>query len=112
MIGRLTGIAAAGGGMQALPQGAGQVALPAAAHVTSLNQLATQTQHAPAHQAVSGSVGQALALPRQSQVANMIDLAQVEGQVKESSIRKVGEIINNHPEEAVSILRNWLYQGE
>jgi flagellar M-ring protein FliF len=42
----------------------------------------------------------------------MIDLAQVEGQVKESSVRKVGEIINNHPEEAVSILRNWLYQGE
>jgi flagellar M-ring protein FliF len=53
-----------------------------------------------------------IALPRQSQVSQMIDLAQVEGQVKESSVRKVGEIINNHPEEAVSILRNWLYQGE
>jgi flagellar M-ring protein FliF len=40
----------------------------------------------------------------------MIDIAQVEGQVKESSVRKVGEIIAKHPEEATSITRQWLHQ--
>ena len=40
----------------------------------------------------------------------LIDINQVEGRVRASSIRKVGEIVEKHPEEAVSILRNWLYQ--
>jgi flagellar M-ring protein FliF len=30
--------------------------------------------------------------------------------VKASSLKKVGEIIEKHPEEAVSILRTWMYQ--
>lgn len=51
-------------------------------------------------------------LPRQSEISAMIDIAQVEGQVKESSVKKVGEIINKHPEEALAIMRNWMYQGE
>lgn len=40
----------------------------------------------------------------------MIDLQKVDGQVRASSLRKVGEIIDSHPEEAVGILRSWLYQ--
>ena len=40
----------------------------------------------------------------------MIDIAQVEGRVKASSLRKIGEIIEKHPEEAVSILRTWITQ--
>ncbi len=40
----------------------------------------------------------------------MIDISQVEGRVKQSSIKKVGEIVEKHPSEAVSILRSWLYQ--
>lgn len=40
----------------------------------------------------------------------MIDIAHIEGRVKASSMKKVGEIIDKHPEEAVSILRNWMYQ--
>jgi len=47
-----------------------------------------------------------------SPVNQMIDLAQVEGQVKEGSVRKVGEIIAKHPEESIAILRNWLYQSD
>jgi len=42
----------------------------------------------------------------------MIDLNRVEGRVKASSLRKIGEIVDKHPEEAVSILRNWLYQDQ
>jgi flagellar M-ring protein FliF len=40
----------------------------------------------------------------------LIDINQVEGRVRASSIRKVGEIAEKHPEEAVSIIRSWLYQ--
>jgi len=40
----------------------------------------------------------------------MIDIARVEGQVKASSLKKIGEIVEKHPEEAVAIMRTWLYQ--
>ncbi|MBP5856105.1 flagellar M-ring protein FliF [Marivibrio halodurans] len=41
---------------------------------------------------------------------SMIDIAHIEGRVKASSMKKIGEIIEKHPEEAVAILRNWMYQ--
>lgn len=40
----------------------------------------------------------------------LIDIDKVEGRVKASSLRKIGEIVNKHPEEALSIVRNWMYQ--
>lgn len=40
----------------------------------------------------------------------LIDVSQVEGQVRASAIRKVGEIVEQHPEEAVQVLRVWLAQ--
>ena len=40
----------------------------------------------------------------------LIDIDKVEGRVKASSIRKIGEIVDKHPEEALSILRTWMYQ--
>ena len=40
----------------------------------------------------------------------MIDINQVEGRVRASSLKKIGEIVENHPEEAVAIIRNWMYQ--
>lgn len=44
-----------------------------------------------------------------SELDEMIDIAKVEGQVKTSALKKVGDIVEKHPDEAVSILRNWLY---
>jgi len=38
-----------------------------------------------------------------------IDVAQIEGRVQESALRKVGEVVQNHPEEAAGIIRNWMY---
>lgn len=43
-------------------------------------------------------------------VEAMLDIARVEGQVKQSSLKRIGEIIEKHPEEAVAIMRSWLYQ--
>lgn len=43
---------------------------------------------------------------------SLIDIQQVEGRVRASSIKKIGEIVEAHPEEAVSIIRNWMYQDK
>ncbi len=40
----------------------------------------------------------------------MIDISKVEGRVRASSLKKVGEIVEKHPDEAVSIIRNWIHQ--
>lgn len=61
----------------------------------------------------SGALAQDLALEAaqaDEELEQMIDINRVEGRVRASSLRKVGEIVDKHPEEAVSILRNWLYQ--
>lgn len=42
-------------------------------------------------------------------VESMIDLNRVDGRVKASSMKKMGEIIDKHPEEAVAIIRQWIY---
>jgi flagellar M-ring protein FliF len=39
-----------------------------------------------------------------------IDIARIEGQVKATSVRKVAEFVEKHPEESVSILRGWLHE--
>ncbi|MEQ8442064.1 MAG: flagellar basal-body MS-ring/collar protein FliF [Alphaproteobacteria bacterium] len=46
----------------------------------------------------------------QDEFESMIDIAHIEGRVKASSLKKIGEIVEKHPEEAVSILRTWMYQ--
>jgi flagellar M-ring protein FliF len=40
----------------------------------------------------------------------MIDMSQVEGRVAGSAVRKVTEIVEKHPEEALAIVRSWMYQ--
>ena len=40
----------------------------------------------------------------------MIDVAKVQGQVHAQSVQKVGELTENNPHEAVSIIRNWLHE--
>jgi flagellar M-ring protein FliF len=58
--------------------------------------------------AVPASVEETVA----SEMDKMIDLNKVEGRVRSSSINKIGEIVEKHPDEAVAIVRHWLYQEE
>ena len=44
------------------------------------------------------------------QYEELIDIDRVEGRIKASSVKKVGEIVEKHPEEALSIIRTWMYQ--
>ncbi|MDE1972969.1 MAG: flagellar M-ring protein FliF [Hyphomicrobiales bacterium] len=46
-----------------------------------------------------------------SQTAKMIDIAQVQGQVHAQSVQKVGELADKNPNEAVSIIRQWLNES-
>lgn len=48
----------------------------------------------------------------ESEMDKMIDLNKVEGRVRASSMKKIGEIVEKHPDEAVAIVRHWLYQQE
>ena len=54
------------------------------------------------------STGHTLVIPA-AQRSN-IDLSQIEGQVRESSTKKIGEVVNSHPEEALAIIRTWLHE--
>ncbi len=59
-------------------------------------------------QAAQASAGGPLQIAGQRD--SMIDISRIEGQVRESSIKKVGEVVNAHPEEALAIIRTWLHQ--
>jgi len=56
---------------------------------------------------------QSLALPgpQGPEIEQRIDMAKIEGQVKMSSVKSVSEFVEKHPEESVSILRNWLHEA-
>lgn len=40
-----------------------------------------------------------------------IDVAQIDGQVKKSSVRKVAQLVEQHPDESMTILRSWMHEG-
>ena len=63
-------------------------------------------ESAPSGEIATAAEQRILPAPKES----MIDIQRIEGQVRESSIRKVGEVVQSHPEEALSILRTWLHQ--
>jgi flagellar M-ring protein FliF len=45
-----------------------------------------------------------------NRTSNMIDVAKVQGQVHAQSVQKVGELAEQNPHEAVSIIRSWLHE--
>jgi flagellar M-ring protein FliF len=45
-----------------------------------------------------------------SLTSNMIDIAQVQGQVHAQSVQKVGELADKNPNETVAIIRTWLHE--
>lgn len=44
-------------------------------------------------------------------VDSRIDIAKIEGQVKASSVKRVSEFVERHPDESISILRSWLHDS-
>ena len=50
-------------------------------------------------------------LPAPDDYDQKIDIARIEGQVKGSSVKKVADFVERHPDESVSILRTWLHEA-
>jgi flagellar M-ring protein FliF len=44
-----------------------------------------------------------------AEIDQKIDIARIEGQVKASSVKRVAEFVDRHPDESVAILRTWLH---
>jgi flagellar M-ring protein FliF len=70
----------------------------------------TNAVTAPAEEAPSaaGSGGATALLPGSNATMNMIDVAQVQGQVHAQSMHRVGELAERNPNETVAIVRQWL----
>lgn len=58
----------------------------------------------------TGALAQSLTAEQPDAIDQLIDISRVEGRVRASAVKKVGEIIDKHPEESVSVLRNWMTQ--
>lgn len=78
-------------------------ALPAPPPGTETSAQGTAALPAPTP-ASGGAIAPALAS------APTIDTSRIDGQVRESAIRKVGEVVDAHPDEALAIIRSWLHQ--
>lgn len=46
-----------------------------------------------------------------SEMEQRLDIARIEGQVKASSVKKVADFVEKHPDESTSILRSWVHEG-
>lgn len=90
----------------------GQIALAGPGQpVTRLVTLSDGTQQ----QVVVDQAGEPIAIAGPvsggSEIDSRIDIAKIEGQVKASSIKRVSEFVEKHPDESVAILRNWLHES-
>ncbi len=86
------------------PEAAGATALAGAQGAPAI---AHATPASPGAAAQIGAGPAQAALPKRE---NMIDISQIEGQVRESAVRKIGDVVQAHPEEAMAIVRTWLHQ--
>lgn len=55
-----------------------------------------------------GGGGGTLALPFPDDPEPAIDIAQIQGRVRASSVKKVAEVVDQHPDESIQIIRGWL----
>lgn len=80
-------------------------ALPAPASAAALSGRAGQAQIA-----AQPGADRAL-LPHGEDDEERIDVAHIDGQVKKSSVRKVASLVEQHPDETMSILRTWMHES-
>ena len=71
--------------------------------------LADQSEDSPAIEGPAGT-GISGSFDDEEEKDQLINLDQVDGRVKASTLKKISEIVERHPEETVGILRQWMYQ--
>jgi flagellar M-ring protein FliF len=85
-------------------------ALQALTGPAAIGQMAVTTPSGHGGEGAPLESGDIAAIPP-SQTAQMIDIAQVQGQVHAQSLHKVGELAQKNPHETVSIIRQWLHES-
>lgn len=98
MVARLTALAPGGAGALALERLGGEGAAAGSGAIP----------------AIGGPAGMA-ALPApggdaRTEDENMVNLSNIEGQMRASSLRRLSDIVNKHPDETLTIMRGWMAQ--
>lgn len=93
-----------------LVKGASGVAMPQGLALAGASAGAGQVAQAQAPAALPTNGDTPMALPSGGG-NDAIDIEKIDGQVKASSLKKVANIVDSHPEESISILRSWLHEG-
>ena len=81
--------------------------LPQAADALSHAAMLSGESGAPA---LTGPGGVPVPTEDDDEFEELIDIDRVEGRVKASAVKKIEEIVDKHPAEALSIVRSWIYQ--
>jgi flagellar M-ring protein FliF len=90
------GLALAGPAGSALPPGAAAaLAIPGPAGATALP-------------GMSSAEGMIEADNMAEEIDQMIDINQVEGRVRASSLKRISDLVDQHPEQAMNIMRGWM----
>jgi len=85
-----------GGGMLTGPSGATQIMLSPDGHPMQIG---------------VDAAGNQFALPSPPDALDQrIDMARIEGQVKASTVKRVSEFVEKHPDDSISIIRSWLHE--
>jgi flagellar M-ring protein FliF len=74
--------------------------------LASISGAATSALSGPAAQAALAAAGTTQMLEDES----MVKIAQIEGQMRASSLRRIGELVEKHPDETLAIVRGWMVQ--
>ena len=92
----------------AMGGGGNQVALAGGA-----TRIVTNADGQPMQITIDPATGQQMALPApvNDGLEQKIDIARIEGQVKASSVKRVAEFVDKHPDESVAIIRGWLHES-
>jgi flagellar M-ring protein FliF len=94
---------------------------PMVLRITSITPAAITGPGGAALATLAGPMGTALPAPAAQAIAagaspaliedeSMVNIAQIEGQMRASSLRRIGELVEKHPEETLSIVRGWMVQ--
>jgi flagellar M-ring protein FliF len=81
-------------------------ALPSA--IEAAKEHALLADHSEDSMALSGPSGAGMSSAAIEE-ESMIDIQAIEGRVKASTLKKIAEIVERHPEETVGIIRQWMF---
>jgi flagellar M-ring protein FliF len=97
-------------GAMGVPGAMGGMSVPPATVMTASNVMPASNVSGSNSSTNISIVGSGESVAISNRTSAMIDVAKVQGQVHAQSVQKVGELAEQNPPEAVSIIRSWLHE--